>query len=180
MGRFRRPVAPTRLGAWGITAVIAISGLNAIGGSGSGASAGATAHRLQPPAAAPAATPISRVIDLTNDARAGAGLAPVAENAQADAAAAGHSNDQAAYDTMSHTGSNGSTCGQRLTAAGVAWRTWGENVAAGQTSADQVVQAWLNSAGHRANILNPAFTGIGVGVTASADGTLYWTMDLIG
>ena len=42
------------------------------------------------------------------------------------------------------------------------------------------MQAWLNSAGHRANILNPAFTGIGVGVAASADGTLYWTMDLIG
>jgi uncharacterized protein YkwD len=181
MGTLRRPAAPTRLGAWGITAVLALGGLNPLGASGSGASAGATARRLQPPAAAPAVdAPIARVIELTNQARAGAGIAPVTENAQADAAAGNHSADQAAHATMSHTGTNGSTCGQRLSAAGVTWRTWGENVAAGQRSADEVVVAWLNSPGHRTNMLNPAFRGIGIGVAPSADGTLYWTMDLFG
>ena len=166
------------LGAWGLVLALALGTIDSLG-AGGGASAGAPAKRLQPPAAAPAVDPtVATVVALTNEARAAAGVAPVVDDARLDAAASGHSADQAAHQTMSHTGSNGSTCGQRLTAAGYSWRTWGENVAAGQTSAAQVVQAWLNSPGHRVNMLNPAFTGIGVGVAAGPNGVLYWTMDL--
>lgn len=180
--RRRRP--PTRLGAWGVTVLLLGAGLGKLEAipAGRSATAASPARRLQPPAAAtPAADPaVTTVIALTNQARAAAGVGPLTENVLVDTAAAGHSQDQAAHDTMTHTGTNGSNAGQRITAAGYTWRTWGENVAYGQRSAAQVVDAWMNSAGHRANMLNGAFTGIGIGVAAAADGTLYWTMDLVG
>ena len=119
-----------------------------------------------------------RVIALTNAQRAAAGLGPVSASGALTAAAAAHSKDQAAQNHMTHTGSNGSTLGQRFSAAGFAWRTAGENVAAGYGSADSVMNGWMNSPGHKANILNAAFTSIGVAVAYSADGTAYWTMDL--
>lgn len=81
---------------------------------------------------------------------------------------------------MTHTGSNGSSAGDRIRANGGSFRTWGENVAAGFGSANGVVNGWMNSSGHRANILNPAFTQIGVAVSYAADGTPYWTMVLSG
>lgn len=172
-----------RLGAWGLTAVLALAGINSLNANGSGAAAGAPAKRMQIPTTTVAPVPAvdisaGTVIALTNQARAEAGVAPVVEDARLDAAAGAHSAEQAARATMTHTGANGSNPGQRMTAAGYKWRTWGENVAAGQTSAAQVVQAWLDSPGHRTNMLNPAFTSIGVSVAASSNGTLYWTMDL--
>ncbi len=81
---------------------------------------------------------------------------------------------------MGHTGSDGSNAGDRIRANGGSFGTWGENVAAGYGSAAGVVDGWMNSAGHRANILNPAFTRIGVAIATSADGTPYWTMVLSG
>lgn len=59
-------------------------------------------------------------------------------------------------------------------------RTVGENIAAGYRSAASVVRAWLNSPGHRANILNPDFTRIGLGLAAGAGGTRYWVQDFGG
>ena len=81
---------------------------------------------------------------------------------------------------MTHTGSDGSDAGTRIGRAGYSAGTWGENVAAGYGSASSVVDGWMNSSGHRANILNGAFTQIGVAVAYSADGTAYWTMVLAG
>jgi uncharacterized protein YkwD len=95
-------------------------------------------------------------------------------------AAAVHSADQAARNQMTHTGSDGSNAGDRISAAGYQAGTWGENVAAGYTSASSVVAGWMGSSGHRANILNPAFTQIGVASATAADGTRYWTMVLAG
>lgn len=142
----------------------------------------------QPPATeAPAPPPADvrvdtgvagRVIALTNAQRAAAGLSPLSANGALTAAAAAHSKDQAAHNKMTHTGSNGSTLSQRISAAGFAWHTIGENVAMGYGSADSVMDGWMNSAGHRANILKADFTSIGVAVAYSADGTPYWTMDL--
>lgn len=132
-----------------------------------------------PPAAVQVDTSVAgRVIALTNAQRAAAGLSPVSANGALTAAAAAHSKDQAAHNTMTHTGSNGSTLGQRITAAGFGWRTIGENVAMGYGSADSVMNGWMNSPGHRANILKADFTSIGVAVAYAADGTPYWTMDL--
>jgi uncharacterized protein YkwD len=82
--------------------------------------------------------------------------------------------------TMSHTGSDGSDAGDRIARAGYSASTWGENVAAGYPSASSVVDGWMGSSGHRQNILNPAFTHIGVASARAADGTLYWTMVLAG
>ena len=65
---------------------------------------------------------------------------------------------------MSHDGSDGSDVGDRLDRVGYAWRTYGENVAWNQQTPAAVMDAWMNSPGHRANILNCSFTEIGVGV----------------
>lgn len=139
----------------------------------------ATEAPAPPPAAVQVDTSVAgRVIALTNAQRAAAGVGPLSASGALTAAAAAHSKDQAVNNKMTHTGSNGSTLGQRVSAAGFAWRTIGENVAMGYGSADSVMNGWMNSAGHRANILKADFTSIGVAVAYSADGTPYWTMDL--
>ncbi|WP_422752889.1 CAP domain-containing protein [Micromonospora sp. WMMD708] len=116
-----------------------------------------------------------QVVDLVNAERAKAGCAAVTVDAKLTLAAQQHSQDQADHKTMTHTGSDGSNAGQRLDRAGYAWRTYGENVAWNQQTPAAVMQAWMNSSGHRANILNCAFTQIGVGV-ANGNGP-YWTQD---
>jgi uncharacterized protein YkwD len=96
-------------------------------------------------------------------------------------AADSHSRDMVANNFFSHTGANGSSAGQRITAAGYDWSTYGENIAAGQATVNAVVDGWMASDGHCANIMNAAFADIGVacvpGGTATAYRT-YWTMDL--
>ncbi|MFE7870338.1 CAP domain-containing protein [Micromonospora humida] len=116
-----------------------------------------------------------QVVDLVNAERAKAGCAAVTVDAKLTLAAQQHSQDQADHKTMTHTGSDGSNAGQRLDRAGYAWRTYGENVAWNQQTPAAVMDAWMNSPGHRANILNCAFTEIGVGV-ANGNGP-YWTQD---
>jgi uncharacterized protein YkwD len=93
-------------------------------------------------------------------------------------AAQGHSDDMAATNTMSHTGSNGSTMVNRVEAAGyLGWTSLGENVAMGYTTVDTVMNAWMNSPGHKANILNPSYTGVGLAESFATNGTPYWTQD---
>lgn len=168
---------PNRLGAFGFTAVLALLGTSTIARENTPAVATATARRLQPPA--PLAETVSQVATrLVNVARVAAGLPAVVEDPRLDASATGHSADQAARQTMTHSGANGSTPGQRIQSAGFGWQTWGENVALGQRTTDEAVNAWLNSPPHRANILNPAFTSIGTASAVGPDGRIYWTMDL--
>jgi uncharacterized protein YkwD len=132
------------------------------------------------PTAPPPASTSSDAITLTNQERVNAGLAPLNANGALNNAAAAHSADQAARNQMTHTGSNGSNAGDRIRAAGYQPGTWGENVAAGYTSASSVVAGWMGSSGHRDNILNPSFTQIGVASATAANGTRYWTMVLSG
>ncbi|MFG1778468.1 CAP domain-containing protein [Micromonospora sp. NPDC049051] len=115
----------------------------------------------------------SQVVDLVNAERAKAGCAAVSIDDKLMTAAQRHSQDQADHQKMSHTGSDGSNVGTRLDRVGYSWRTYGENVAWNQKTPAAVMTAWMNSSGHRANILNCAFTEIGVGV-ASSNGP-YWT-----
>jgi uncharacterized protein YkwD len=92
-----------------------------------------------------------------------------------------HSDDMMAGNFFSHTGSNGSSAGDRATAAGYAWSAWGENIAAGQTTVAGVVAAWMASPGHCANIMNATLRDIGLAcVAGSASNTYrtYWTMTL--
>jgi uncharacterized protein YkwD len=92
-----------------------------------------------------------------------------------------HSDDMVALNFFSHTGSSGSSAGQRATAAGYVWSTWGENIAAGQNSVDSVMAGWLASPGHCANLMNARFRDIGlacVSGTANNSYRSYWTMTL--
>jgi serine protease len=129
-----------------------------------------------PPAPAPSSE-AQQVLDLVNVERAKAGAAPLAFHDALMRAAQAHSEDQAAHNQMSHTGSDGSNLGQRLTRVGYPFRTWGENVAYGYATPVAVMQGWLASPGHRANILNPNFNEIGIGIARNARGVPYYTQD---
>lgn len=129
-------------------------------------------------AARPAMRLWSGCLATANAERRAAGAVPLQLDLRVVAAAAGHSAYQAQTQKMSHTGSGGSNAGQRLTAAGYSWTTWGENVAAGQANCDLVLAGWLASPTHRANILNPLFRHIGIGMAMGVNGVPYWTMDL--
>ncbi|MEZ0542090.1 CAP domain-containing protein [Fibrella arboris] len=87
--------------------------------------------------------------------------------------------DLATYNYFSHTGRDGSQPWDRMTREGYSWRTAGENIAAGYTTARTVVDGWLKSPGHCANIMNPAFKEVGVGYAYSATSTYkyYWVND---
>lgn len=104
-----------------------------------------------------------QVIDLTNAERQKAGCPALANNSKLGAAALGHSTDMATKGYFSHTGANGSSMRDRVEAQGYSWRSLAENIAAGYRTAQAVVTGWMNSSGHRANILNCDLTEIGVG-----------------
>jgi uncharacterized protein YkwD len=96
-------------------------------------------------------------------------------------AAEQHSQDMKANNFFSHTGSGPSTLSQRINATGYAWTAIAENIAAGQATMSQVVDSWMGSAGHCANIMNPNLVDMGLVCVAGAASntyTTYWTMDL--
>ena len=96
-------------------------------------------------------------------------------------AAAGHSQDMAARNYFSHTSADGRTLVDRVNATGYAWSSLGENIAAGYPSVNAVVDGWMASDGHCANLMNPAFRDIGMACvpgTASSTYKTYWTLDL--
>lgn len=100
--------------------------------------------------------------------------------AKISTAALNHSKDMANKNFFSHTGSNGSTVGKRVTAAGFSWSYVAENIAAGYTKPADVVAGWLASPGHCVNIMTKKATRIGVGYAYNANSTYkhYWTMDV--
>ena len=112
-----------------------------------------------------------QVLNLVNAERANAGCGAVSFNGQLNAAALAHSQDMSANGYFSHTGLNGSQPWDRAEAAGYSYRSIGENIAQGYGSAEAVMNGWMNSSGHRANILNCDFTEMGIG---RASGN-YWT-----
>lgn len=95
-------------------------------------------------------------------------------------AAYAHSLDMATKNYFSHDSQDGRTFSQRITAAGYSWSTVGENIAAGQDTLAAVIDGWMASDGHCANIMNAAFKDIGLGCArnASSQYGIYWTMDL--
>jgi uncharacterized protein YkwD len=113
---------------------------------------------------------------LINDQRTGNGCEALTVNDQLTAAARDHSAWMAQTGTFSHTGKDGSTFVTRARAAGYAQPS-AENIAMGYRTAAQVVDGWMNSAGHRANILNCQSKTVGVGIANAADGTPYYTQD---
>jgi uncharacterized protein YkwD len=115
------------------------------------------------------------VTDLTNRERARAGLPPLAADPLLTTAAQAHSADMVARDFYSHTAPGGSRPWDRAAAAGSTRRSIGENIACGQRSPAEVVEGWMNSPGHRANILKPGFTHLGVGFAGGGRAGTYWT-----
>ncbi|PAZ09092.1 stress protein [Streptomyces sp. SA15] len=115
------------------------------------------------------------VVDLTNRERARAGLRPLAVDPLLTVAAQAHSADMVARAFYSHTSPEGSQPWDRAAAAGCRRRSIGENIACGQRSPAEVVEGWMNSPGHRANILKPDFTHIGIGFEGGGPAGTYWT-----
>lgn len=113
----------------------------------------------------------SQVVALVNAERAKYGLSALKVDSRVQQAAQVRAKET--VQSFSHTRPNGSSFSTALTEAGVSYTRSGENIAYGQSTPQQVVQAWMNSPGHRANILNESFTTIGVGYTVSG-GTAYW------
>jgi uncharacterized protein YkwD len=122
-----------------------------------------------------------QVVELTNQFRSKNGLAPLTLNSKLNDAAQTHSRNMATLDFFGHEGKDGSSAGDRVSKAGYDWRTVAENIAAGQKTPKEVVDAWINSPGHRENILNPTVKEIGVGYfflandTGTTNYNSYWT-----
>jgi RNA polymerase sigma factor (sigma-70 family) len=115
------------------------------------------------PAARPAGTPAAQVLALTNAERAKAGCGPVAPDDRLARAAQLHSEDMSANGYFDHASQDGRSFADRAKAQGHP-SPGAENIARGQNSPDAVMQAWMNSPGHRANILNCSLRTMGVGV----------------
>jgi uncharacterized protein YkwD len=118
----------------------------------------------------------AELLRLTNLERQRAGLRPLTLSTPLGQAAQAHAIDMARNQFFSHTGSNGSSMASRARAVGYAYSYVGENIGAGYVSPEAAVRAWMNSAGHRANILNPNYTEIGFGYTNASGGQYrnYW------
>jgi len=144
--------------------------------------------RTKPTAAAattrPAVTGIAglenRVFELTNVERAEKGCPALRLDTRLRTAARGYSDEMARYGAWNHVGHDGSSPGDRMRRAGYdTTGGWAENIAKGYPTAEAVMQGWMASSGHRANILNCNLKALGVGVVRS-NGRLFWTQDFGG
>jgi uncharacterized protein YkwD len=148
----------------------------------------AFAEPFSPPARQDAAAISRRVLQLTNTARAqprrcgtlafGA-AAPLTRNAALERAALAYAQELASHGYMDHTGRDGSSPAQRVTRSGYRWRETGENLASGIMTPDEAVAGWLGSPHHCANLMDPAFTEMGVAfaVNARDERGVYWAME---
>ncbi|MBQ7751966.1 MAG: hypothetical protein IJR79_03235 [Clostridia bacterium] len=117
----------------------------------------------------------AEVLRLVNEQRANYGLSQLTYSTQLEAVAYAHSKDMALNNYFSHTNLSGQSPFDRMKAAGISYRSAAENIAAGQKTPQEVVNAWMNSAGHRANILNSSVTKMGVGIYSGGSYGVYWT-----
>lgn len=121
----------------------------------------------------------AEVIRLTNAERAKNGLPALKSNWELSRVARFKSADMRDNRYFGHTSPVYGGPFQMMSDFGIKYSAAGENIAKGYTSAAAVVQGWMNSAGHRANILNAGFTQIGVGMAVDSSGTRYWTQMFI-
>jgi uncharacterized protein YkwD len=129
----------------------------------------------------------ARVVALVNEARSRprrcgtdrfAAAPPLAVSRQLDEAADRHARDMARRKFFEHRGSDGSEPRDRVRRTGYQWRLTGENIALGPESAEEVVAGWLSSPGHCANIMEPRFRDIGVGLAVGRKrGQIYWVQE---
>ena len=113
----------------------------------------------------------AQVVSLVNAERARQGLPALTVSTTVQQAAQTRAGEL--QTSFSHTRPSGASCFTALTEAGISYTRAGENIAYGQSTPEAVVQSWMSSSGHRANILSSSFTTIGVGCTV-VNGTAYW------
>ncbi|MER7278946.1 CAP domain-containing protein [Dactylosporangium sp. NPDC000244] len=118
----------------------------------------------------------NQVLAIVNTERAKAGCQPLAYNAKLRAAAYKHSADMAAKDYFSHDSQDGTSFATRISNEGYRWSNAAENIAKGQRTPEEVMNSWMNSSGHRANILNCKLKDLGVGLAYQGK-TAIWTQD---
>ena len=117
------------------------------------------------------------VLDLVNQERAKAGLKPLQMDWELQRVARTKSKDMSAKNYFSHQSPTYGSPFDMMKQFGISYRTAGENIAMGQRTPQEVMNAWMNSSGHRANILKAEFTHLGVGYEANGN---YWTQMFIG
>jgi uncharacterized protein YkwD len=130
-----------------------------------------------PPEADPITAMEDEVAALTNAERAVAGCDTLRVDERLRTAARAHSQDMAQHDYLDHTGLDGSSPSDRAGRAGYPGGV-GENIAVGYRTPQDVMQGWMDSDGHRDNVLNCDYAAIGVGLAFDAGGRPYWTQDL--
>ena len=122
----------------------------------------------------------SQVVSLVNSERAAQGIAALQNDSKLSEIAQQKAEDMAKNQYFSHTSPTYGSAFDMLKAAGYSYKTAGENIAMGQKSAASVMDGWMHSSGHRANILHTSYEKIGVGYAVSADGTPYWVQIFAG
>jgi len=120
-----------------------------------------------------------KVVDLTNQERAKQGLKPLTANWELSRVARYKSEDMRDKNYFDHTSPTYGSPFDMMKKFGISYKTAGENIAAGQQTPEEVVKAWMNSPGHRANILNSTYTQIGVGYAKGGSYGVYWTQQFI-
>ena len=122
----------------------------------------------------------AQVVSLVNKERVEAGLGSLSTNSKLNALAQMKAEDMAKNKYFSHTSPTYGSAFDMLKQYGVSYKTAGENIAKGQKTAQSVMNGWMNSQGHRANILGSGYTQIGVGYALDNNGTPYWVQIFIG
>jgi uncharacterized protein YkwD len=112
----------------------------------------------------------AEMLARVNDVRKKAGAQPLRSNSKLDLAAQRHAEDMLTRNYFAHASPEKKTVRERATAAGYDWQRIGENIAEGQFSVDEVMDTWMNSPGHRKNILEPGFKELGVGLALGPTG----------
>ncbi len=148
----------------------------------------ALAQPFNPPATQDRPAVAARVLELINAARASTqrcggvpypAVAPLVSNATLEHAAQDYAQEMATFGFMDHTGHDGSAPHERITRSGYRWSDIGENLASGVATPEAAVEGWLHSPEHCANIMEPAYTQMGVGFATSprSDAGIYWALE---
>lgn len=113
--------------------------------------------------------------------RAKQGLKPlVMTDAKLSDCADAKAKDMVINNYFDHTSPTYGSVTNMINKWGISWRANGENISKGQRTPQEVMNTWINSSGHRANILNPNFTHIGIGIAKNSSGQLVWVQQFIG
>lgn len=132
-------------------------------------------QKIYIPEASPLKSLEQQVIQLVNKERVARGLAPLKEHWELSRVARYKSQDMINKNYFGHTSPTYGTPFKMMESFGLRFSAAGENIAYGQRTPQEVMNAWMNSPGHRANILSASYTHIGVGAAKKSNGTLYWT-----